>query len=319
MADKDKYFIPIEGKLIEVEENVYVAYYKMDRRERYLEERDKDNGVVSYNTIDSQGIDGESGLQDVVTETMEAIALANELRNQLHRCIAALPRAERELIHAIYFEGMTETEYASKSNMTQSGISRRRKKTLSKLKKLLNIMLIDLTQHATRCSDSSGQAQEYLIARHAAVETETVLVQICLELGAPSVICSLKECFQITDCLVYPMQIICFVFLCVQFHTFQIQVASVTVAFYLRFRHKILVDDFLQSLSLYVIYCLHPSKQWCTVCCFGYGHHNLGLIRTTTSFAVMGRSANIAVIQLYNAGKQVFFVSLTHSGTNSIQ
>ena len=89
-------------------------------------------------------------------------------------------------------------------------------------------MLIDLTQHATRCSDSSGQAQEYLIARHAAVETETVLVQVCLELGAPSVICSLKECFQITDCLVYPMQIICFVFLCVQFHTFQIQVAFVT-------------------------------------------------------------------------------------------
>ena len=181
------------------------------------------------------------------------------------------------------------------------------------------LMLIDLTQHATRCSDSSGQAQEYLIARHAAVETETVLVQICLELGAPSVICSLKECFQITDCLVYPMQIICFVFLCVQFHTFQIQVAFVTVAFYLCFWHKILVDDFLQSLSLYVIYYLHPGKQWCTVCCFGYGHHNLGLIRTTTSFAVMGRSANIAVIQLYNAGKQVFFVSLTHSGTNSIQ
>ena len=180
-------------------------------------------------------------------------------------------------------------------------------------------MLIDLTQHATRCSDSSGQAQEYLIAHHAAVETETVLVQICLELGAPSVICSLKECFQITDCLVYPMQIICFVFLCVQFHTFQIQVASITVAFYLCFWHKILVDDFLQSLSLYVIYYLHPGKQWCTVCGFGYGHHNLGLIRTTTSFAVMGRSTNIAVIQLYNAGKQVFFVSLTHSGTNSIQ
>lgn len=30
--------------------------------------------------------------------------------------------------------------YASKAKMTQSGISRRRKKTLSKLKKLLNIM-----------------------------------------------------------------------------------------------------------------------------------------------------------------------------------
>lgn len=37
MADKEKYFIPIEGKLIEVEKNVYVAYYKMDRREATLE------------------------------------------------------------------------------------------------------------------------------------------------------------------------------------------------------------------------------------------------------------------------------------------
>lgn len=140
MADKEKYFIPIEGKLIEVEKNVYVAYYKMDRRERYLEERDKDNGVVSYNTIDSQGIDGKSGLQDVVTETMEAIALA---KNSEISCIGVLQLCQgrkRELIHAIYFEGMTEAEYASKANMTQSGISRRRKKTLSKLKKLLNIM-----------------------------------------------------------------------------------------------------------------------------------------------------------------------------------
>ena len=108
MADKEKYFIPIEGKLIEVEENVYVAYYKMDRRERYLEERDRDNGVVYNNNIDSQGIDGESGLQDVVTETMETITLANELRNQLHRCIAALPKAERELIHAMGIIWMTK-------------------------------------------------------------------------------------------------------------------------------------------------------------------------------------------------------------------
>lgn len=57
MADKEKYFIPIEGKLIEVEENVYLAYYKMDRRERYLEERDKDNGVVSYNAIQRSNCD----------------------------------------------------------------------------------------------------------------------------------------------------------------------------------------------------------------------------------------------------------------------
>ena len=57
MADKEKFFIPIEGKLIEVEENVYIAYYKMGRRERYLEERDQANGVLSYDALDHDGIE----------------------------------------------------------------------------------------------------------------------------------------------------------------------------------------------------------------------------------------------------------------------
>ena len=46
MADKGKYYIPVEGELVEVEENVYVIYYRMGRRERYIEERDQENGVV---------------------------------------------------------------------------------------------------------------------------------------------------------------------------------------------------------------------------------------------------------------------------------
>ena len=47
MADKENYYIPVEGKLVEVEEPVYTEYYRMSRRERYLEEKDKENGVMS--------------------------------------------------------------------------------------------------------------------------------------------------------------------------------------------------------------------------------------------------------------------------------
>ena len=39
-------------------------------------------------------------------------------------------------------------------------------------------MLIDLTQHTTRCSNRSDKSQEHLISRHAAVETEAELIQI---------------------------------------------------------------------------------------------------------------------------------------------
>lgn len=140
MADKETYYIPIEGKRIEVEKNVYEAYYKMSRRERYMEERDESNGVVSYHAMAENGIDGEAGLRDMSADSLETVALAKELHEQLHRCIAALPKAERELIQAIYFDGLTEAEYAQRANLSQSGVSRKQKKTLSKLKNLMNIM-----------------------------------------------------------------------------------------------------------------------------------------------------------------------------------
>ena len=47
MADKENYYIPVEGKLVEVEEPVYSEYYRMSRRERYLEERDQENVVMT--------------------------------------------------------------------------------------------------------------------------------------------------------------------------------------------------------------------------------------------------------------------------------
>ena len=43
---------------------------------------------------------------------------------------------------------------------------------------LFVIMLIDLTQHTTRCSNRSDKSQEHLISSHAAVEAEAELIQI---------------------------------------------------------------------------------------------------------------------------------------------
>ena len=46
------------------------------------------------------------------------------------------------------------------------------------LRKLFILMLIDLTQHTTRCSNRSDKSQEDLISGHTAVETEAELIQI---------------------------------------------------------------------------------------------------------------------------------------------
>lgn len=79
-------------------------------------------------------------MPDLIANSPEDQLLANELVAQLHRCMEFLPRAERQLIEAIYFDGKSETEYAAELKMSQPGISRRRKKILSKLRKLLEVL-----------------------------------------------------------------------------------------------------------------------------------------------------------------------------------
>lgn len=41
MVEKEKYIIKIQGDLTEVSENVYCAYFRMERRERWQKEKSR--------------------------------------------------------------------------------------------------------------------------------------------------------------------------------------------------------------------------------------------------------------------------------------
>ena len=110
MADNEKYFIRLHGKEIEVSEDVYYAYFQVARQERTQDEKLQRNHVVSYDAMDNEGMVGAEAFEDLEAPSME------------------------ELIRAIYFEGMTEKEYAKWTGMSQTGISYRRRSILSKLK-----------------------------------------------------------------------------------------------------------------------------------------------------------------------------------------
>ncbi len=140
MTDKEKYIIKVEGKLIEVTPDVYYAYFRMERQERGQEEKKQRNAVVSYDALDTEETTGTAAMPDLIVPNPEQQLITHEIRKALHRAVEALPRAERELIKAIYFEGMTENDYAKASGMSQTGVSYRRRKILSKLKLLLDIL-----------------------------------------------------------------------------------------------------------------------------------------------------------------------------------
>jgi len=140
MADKEKYIIKIQGDLIEVSEDVYYAYFRMERQERWQEEKKQEHDVVSYDALDNEETVGAEAIPDMAAPSMEELAISNELNERLHYAVAALPKAERDLIRAIYFEGQTEEDFGKRIGMSQTGISYRRRKILSKLKLFLDIM-----------------------------------------------------------------------------------------------------------------------------------------------------------------------------------
>ncbi|MGN0997966.1 MAG: RNA polymerase sigma factor [Faecousia sp.] len=140
MADKEKYMIKVEGKLVEVTPEVYYAYFRMERQERWQEEKKWEHGVVSYDALDNGTTVGAEAMPDPTAPDMEEWIFAQDMNDRLHHAIAALPKAERELIHDLYFKGVSERDYAKKVGISQRAANKRRRKILSKLRLLLNVI-----------------------------------------------------------------------------------------------------------------------------------------------------------------------------------
>ena len=140
MADKEKYMIKVEGKLIEVTQDVYYAYFRMERQERWQEEKQQGHAVMSYDALDDGETVGVEVVPDLTTPSMEEAVMTREIHEKLHRALDALPKAERELIQAIYFDGFTEKEYAVSSGLSQQGVSYRLRKILSKLRNFMDFI-----------------------------------------------------------------------------------------------------------------------------------------------------------------------------------
>ena len=140
MTDKEKYMIKVGGKLVEVTPDVYYAYFRMERQERWQEEKQQGHAVVSYDALDDGETVGVEVVPDLTTPSMEEAVMTREIHEKLHRAVDALPKAERELIQAIYFDGFTEKEYAVSSGLSQQGVSYRLRKILSKLRIFMNFL-----------------------------------------------------------------------------------------------------------------------------------------------------------------------------------
>lgn len=135
-AYADRFLIPVHGMLMEVSKEGYESFYREKERIRYLQKLDRDAGLLSLEAIGSEGGSGE-GLLPAEAEDIAEMVAESLMLDKLRECLRLLPDDELELIHALFYEELTEREYARKKGVYHNAVHKRKARILAKLKKFL--------------------------------------------------------------------------------------------------------------------------------------------------------------------------------------
>ncbi len=148
MAEKEKYCIALNGQVFEVCRELYEAYYTGRRKEKYFardlkEERvmvDPKTGqsIVVPSREDSYErlLEAEKQFaQDAVD--VEDAAIRAVMLEKLNQALHTLTDEEAAIIHALFYQEVSEAELARRLGMARTTLQSRKYRILDKLKKLL--------------------------------------------------------------------------------------------------------------------------------------------------------------------------------------
>ncbi len=130
---RDTHYIKIDGQLVPVTAEVYDAYHYYENRGQTISKKESKN-VVSYNAMDTDDLLGEDMFPDESATSPEDMAIANLLSKQLHIYLKMLPQEDQDLLHALFFEGMSEDAYSLKSGIPQRTVNRQKVRAINKLR-----------------------------------------------------------------------------------------------------------------------------------------------------------------------------------------
>lgn len=138
MYDKniDKYFIDLRRSglgLVEVTKEIHDVFYKMERRERYLIERDQAHGLLYYDEWSQDRMNGVDFIIDKNISPEEAI-----MQKMLPSIWEQVAKVE-DKYHICYFVsiGKKDKEIAEIVGISRSGINKIKRKLFKKLRELM--------------------------------------------------------------------------------------------------------------------------------------------------------------------------------------
>lgn len=128
--------IRINNEFIAVNEEIYITYYKMGRRERYLEEVNAEKNL-SYNQllelnypIEGKMYESQHLLEDAVIEKI--------LHEKMIIALEMLTGYERMIIDELFFEGTSIRKLSYHLNVPKSTLHDQKEKIIKRLKKIIS-------------------------------------------------------------------------------------------------------------------------------------------------------------------------------------
>ena len=130
-----EYKIRVKNEIVTVSKEIYTAYYKMKRRERYIEEISIKNNL-SYDQlveldypIEQKMCDQQLLVEDVIIEKI--------MLEKLMLALEKLTEHERLIINELFFNGKSERELADSMKLPRTTLQSRKNSIISKLKKII--------------------------------------------------------------------------------------------------------------------------------------------------------------------------------------
>ena len=136
MSENKKYTIVIKRQRVEVSEAIYRAYHKEREAERYQNKLIRQN-ELSLERFREDGVNIDYLIVRVQPDIVDRLIHQEQLE-ALWSALQSLPEDERSLIDELLFNDKKEADLAAELLVTQQAISKRKKKILDKLNKMIN-------------------------------------------------------------------------------------------------------------------------------------------------------------------------------------
>ena len=133
---RDNYVIKMGKELVPVTREVYEEYHRMERRERYLVERDQDNSLIFFSTLRAEDSSTDVPIRDSGVDVEEEV-IKQMFLDKLPKALALHSDDEIEMIRDLYWNDISIRELARKTDTAKSTLLNKRDRVLAKLRKIL--------------------------------------------------------------------------------------------------------------------------------------------------------------------------------------